>query len=1031
MHRINGFACCGVYYIPLHQHEAQNLPLLSLTAEITLYPTYSRTVLKQHFKNPSQKDAISEASYVFPLHNTQTITSFTCHVGEDKTLNGIVQSKPKAKETYDAAISRGETAGLLSWSASDVWQTKLGNIPAGASVEVILTCIAQLQHDSEKDAIRFNLPTHIAPRYGIPPVGVSENTYSYRPGPLGPGSWQVLRGGNTWVDIDGGMKINVFVDMDAPIQMVEAPAHPTNNRIGTHSISDHSAAESSFDPRKAVLSLASDSAALDKDFVVLVKTNRSGHPSAVVQRHPTKDSVGLMLTLVPKFNLPVARPEVVFICDRSGSMSGSNEVQLRKALAVFLQSLPVGCKFNICSFGSSHSFLWKKSKTYSEETLKEAQAHVAGIRADMGGTEMFPPVKDAIERRYKDINLELLLLTDGDIWQRDQLVDYVREQCKAKTVRMFTLGIGDGISHALIDGLASVGGGYSQVVQLNEKLDSKVVRMLRAALGQHVSDYTLEFPGAGVLTAAEEEDFNMIEDVVSATESTETDTAQGKKPTKISLFDTTAELDPPPDYPGDNSDEARWSHLPKLPKLPERLQTPNVIPPLFPFSRTNAYVVFSPAPRNLPTVARLHAKTIAGDDLELEIPILEIEGGQDVCQLAARSFLQELEDGKGYLHDGLLESEGLTQEKQESKWEDIVEREGVRWGEGYGVASKWTSFVAIEDKAGKTNAATVEEDFTAVIANETELQASYHPFASVPAPVGGLYSSQQAQIGKPKFRTRKVKLAQGYSPPVADPVALTEALQKPKGGSFGSSLGFSSLANSVKSSVSSIIGGSSSTAPPPRNQSVPALAPFSAPKPMAALGKQAPAPPSYGSGPVASFDDEEDLLDYSEDEDESSIPNAFVAPKGAAAPPPPPPPQLVPAPTASRSFFRRTRGSPPAPDSAPIATKTAEERVHVLIMLQSFAGNFAQSDDLAKVVEASFGNSTGVFAKLVELANSLGVSQDIVATWAAIITFESGEGHAAEKDTWELVVEKAIVWLDDEGKNDDTIKQAVARAIKA
>ncbi|EPS37264.1 hypothetical protein H072_9053 [Dactylellina haptotyla CBS 200.50] len=721
MQRIDGKVCCGIYYALPGWYEPKPLPLLNLSTEITLYPTYSRTILKQHFKNPSQTEAIPEANYVFPLHNTQTITSFTCHVGEDKVLNGIVQSKPKAKATYDAAISRGETAGLLSWSASDCWQTKLGNIPAGASVEVVLTCVAQLQHDSEKDAIRFNLPTYIASRYGVPPaeVGSPGVIYSYKPGRRGPGSWLILRGANNWVDIDGGMNIKVFVDMDAPIKMVEAPAHATNLRMGTHSTSDSS--NEDFEPNKAVLTLSSDTTALDKDFVVLVKTARSGHPSAVIQRHPDQDVASLMLTLVPKFNLPVAKPEVVFIVDRSGSMSG-NETQLRKALAVFLQSLPVGCKFNICSFGSSHSFLWDKSKTYTEETLKQAQAHVARFEADMGGTEMFPPVKAAIERRYKDINLELLLLTDGDIWQRDQLMDYVREQCKAKTVRMFTLGIGNGISHALIDGLASVGGGYSQVVQLQEKLDSKVVRMLRAALGQHVSDYTLEFPET---ESPEDDDYDMVGDVGNSEKqktviSGKKEEEPKKAPKKISLFDTSAELDPPPEYESKDIDEARWSHLPELPKLPAKIQSPHVIPPLFAFSRTNAYVVFTPAPRTLPKTARLHAKTIAGDDLELEIPILAVETGKDVSQLAARSFLQELEDGKGYLHEGVLAAEGLSKEKHESKWDDIIEREGVRWGEGFGVASKWTSFVAIEDKAGKQTGEKVSNEKGVLAEEESE-----------------------------------------------------------------------------------------------------------------------------------------------------------------------------------------------------------------------------------------------------------------------------------------------------------------------
>ncbi|KAF3933192.1 hypothetical protein ABW20_dc0100262 [Dactylellina cionopaga] len=253
---------------------------------------------------------------------------------------------------------------------------------------------------------------------------------------------------------------------------------------------------------------------------------------------------------------------------------------------------------------------------------------------------------------------------------------------------MFTLGIGNGVSHSLINGLARVGGGYSQILQRGEKLDSKVVRMLHAALGQHIDQYTLSFPDEGAPDEDSDEDYDMLEDIdIPVKKDIKTQASPVEMPKKISLFDTSVDPSAPLELP--------TVPLPPLLSLPAKLQSPSIIPPLFPFSRTNIYVVFSPAPKVLPKRAFLHVKTPDGDDLELEIPILAVEDGKDVLQLAARSFLQELEDGKGYFHEHLLES-GLK-EKQESLLDEIVEREGARWGEEYGVASKWTAFVAIEN----------------------------------------------------------------------------------------------------------------------------------------------------------------------------------------------------------------------------------------------------------------------------------------------------------------------------------------------
>ena len=48
------------------------------------------------------------------------------------------------------------------------------------------------------------------------------------------------------------------------------------------------------------------------------------------------------------------------------------------------------------------------------------------------------------------------------------------------------------MSHSLIEGVARAGNGFSQAVAEGEKMDQKVVRMLKGALSPHVNDYTLE-----------------------------------------------------------------------------------------------------------------------------------------------------------------------------------------------------------------------------------------------------------------------------------------------------------------------------------------------------------------------------------------------------------------------------------------------------------------------------------------------------------------------------------------------------------
>jgi len=52
--------------------------------------------------------------------------------------------------------------------------------------------------------------------------------------------------------------------------------------------------------------------------------------------------------------------------------------------------------FNIVSFGSRHSSLWPSPVRYSPNNLAEAVRHVEGMKADMGGTDIYHPLQERV-----------------------------------------------------------------------------------------------------------------------------------------------------------------------------------------------------------------------------------------------------------------------------------------------------------------------------------------------------------------------------------------------------------------------------------------------------------------------------------------------------------------------------------------------------------------------------------------------------------------------------------------------------------
>ncbi|KAK5695796.1 hypothetical protein LTR97_008216 [Elasticomyces elasticus] len=698
------------------------LPQVKLASHTTISPLCFTTILTQTFHNPNT-EAIAEARYVFPLYDGVAVNGYTIRYA-DKVLKGVVKQKDDAKQEYKEAIDRGETAGLLESLPAGIFGVTLGNVPAGDAIVVEITYCGELKHDAAIDGLRYTLPTSIAPRYGDYPGQVlSSNTQT-----------------------NGGISITVDIDMvSSAIRKVQSPSHPI--AVSSGSIST-SASTDIFKPHQSSATLTLGTTELAQDFVLQLLADDLNKPRAVIETHPTlPNQRAIMATLVPNFVLESAQPEIVFIADQSGSMQGTKNTALVKALHVFLKSLPLGVKFNICAFGNNYDYLWPKSQAYNAENLQRAVECVSSFSASYGGTEILRPIKAAFEQRLGDMPLEVMLLTDGEVWGEQSIFSYVNEQIRDKKVdaRVFALGIGNGVSHALVEGVARAGRGFAQFVTPEEEmngLDWKVVRMLKGALYAHTWDYELEVVYAkdenlmsvlekqeAPLTAAtdDDDDFELVEKFNSDLHLDEeartppVDETVEDKPAK-SFFDTSLDLS----KPEAQGKVDRYTHLPHI-DLPALLQAPSELPPLFPFSRTTVYMMLGPeASQQQVSAIVLRAKSVGGP-LELNIPVEELEtnnGVATVHQLAARKAIQDLEEGRGWLKTAHIGSgNGKSVEAQYGgRYDELVEREAVRFGVQFQVAGKWTSFVAV--KAGSKEATRSSETVTARSTDAREVSAA-------------------------------------------------------------------------------------------------------------------------------------------------------------------------------------------------------------------------------------------------------------------------------------------------------------------
>ncbi|KAI4853219.1 hypothetical protein E4T44_00976 [Aureobasidium sp. EXF-8845] len=717
---------CGCYYTASYGQRTY-LPQVQLDSHTTITPLYYTTNLSQTFSNPSG-DQLSETRYTFPLYDGVAVTAFSCAIGE-KVIKGHVEHKEQARKTFDDAVSRGETAGLLESLPTGVFGVTLGNIPANTSIQVDITYGAELKHDAQIDGLRYILPTSIARRYGSYPGGLLQLDSA----------------------VVKGMKVTVDINMEgSAIRKVQCPsAHPIAVDIGVMS----TILGSIPDMSKASASLVLPTTELLTDVVLQILIDDVGSPKAILENHSLPGRQALMTTFVPQFKLKPIRPEIIFIADQSGSMQGTKNTALVAALKTFLKSLPPGVRFNICAFGSSHNFLWEKSVPYNQDNFNQALRFVQGFTASYGGTELLSPVKAAFESHLPDMPLELVVLTDGQIYAESQLFSYLNGQIHEKKVdaRCFVLGVGRDVSHTLVEGFARAGNGISQFITDDEIMDFKVVRMLKASLYPHIKDYRLE------IKYDDADDFEMVESVVpKQAVNTPVSTVQPKAP--ISLFDPSANLS---DISEEHAD--RYAHLPHI-AVPEVIQAPHVIPPLLPYNRTTMYLLLQDMEKTPKSIV-LHGTSPDGP-LTLEIPIKMIDNpSYTVNTLAAKRVIQELEEGRGWLNSALEGSE-LIKNKHSSRFDELVEKEVVRLGVDYQVANKWCSFVAVQPNQNEESTtrarARAQEDFDSASVSPPE-----HRKMKRGRPAHALKQQQQFVPSQMQQSMAQMQQQQAMAPPTS------------------------------------------------------------------------------------------------------------------------------------------------------------------------------------------------------------------------------------------------------------------------
>ncbi|XP_073349304.1 von Willebrand factor A domain-containing protein 5A-like isoform X1 [Pagrus major] len=466
--------CCG-----LLTANKEPVPLKSVEVELQVRDHVATVVSTLNYENKEDKPL--EAVFVFPLPGDAAVCHFSARIGQTQIV-AEVKEKQEAREEYDDALSSGQQAFLLEESeqSPDIFSLSVGSLPPGESASIRLEYVTELAVQAD-DGLRFCLPAVLNPRYQPQASEGASVQVTSVPASLVPYS----------------LSFSARVSSPRPVSKVESncsldPLQYLNS-----------------EQTQATVKLAAGHK-FDRDVEVLIYYKDAHQPTAVVEAGQASAKPGslmgdpvVMLSLYPEFPQAVMSSvascgEFVLLLDRSGSMdcamnSKSDQTRIgsaRDTLLLLLKSLPMGCYFNIYSFGSSYEHIFPKSVEYSEKTMEEALKKVEKMDSDLGGTEILEPLKHIHSQPcIPNQPRQLFVFTDGEVCNTKEVINLVKKNSGSH--RCFSFGIGEGASSALINGLAKEGGGHAQFITGADRMQPKVMQSLRFALQPAVEDISV------------------------------------------------------------------------------------------------------------------------------------------------------------------------------------------------------------------------------------------------------------------------------------------------------------------------------------------------------------------------------------------------------------------------------------------------------------------------------------------------------------------------------------------------------------
>jgi Ca-activated chloride channel homolog len=198
--------------------------------------------------------------------------------------------------------------------------------------------------------------------------------------------------------------------------------------------------------------------------------------------------------------------DIVFIIDRSGSMSGEKMVQAQDALQFILGQLNDQDRFSIVAFDDTLEVLAGTLQPVDGDTLRRARGFVRDLYA-RGSTDLDAALQRGLEILHTselrpDATRLAIFLTDGlptaGITDAHQIAEVARGANARIAARLHVFGVGYDVNTHLLDRLAQENGGSVTYVQPGENLELVLTGFYERIADPLLTDLEITFEGIEV-----------------------------------------------------------------------------------------------------------------------------------------------------------------------------------------------------------------------------------------------------------------------------------------------------------------------------------------------------------------------------------------------------------------------------------------------------------------------------------------------------------------------------------------------------